>query len=117
MNRHEETPRTDGVSVVRTEVDGDAARVLLVGEIDHGAVGELEAALRRLLGSGVVRFVLDFEHLSFFDSACISALVRARGQAERHGGTLSLANLDRSARRILDLTGLLSTFTVEGETA
>jgi stage II sporulation protein AA (anti-sigma F factor antagonist) len=113
MTRNEGTRESAGVSVVRTVVDGDTARVLLLGEIDHGAVTELDQALHELFDSGVIRLVMDFESLSFFDSACISTLVRARAQAEERGGTLALANLDRYARRILDLTGLLSTFTIE----
>jgi anti-anti-sigma factor len=118
MTRHEGNREPAGGAVVRTEVDGAAARVLLLGEIDHGAVGQLDGAMRELFESGVTRLVMDFAQLSFFDSACISALVRARAQAEQLGGTLALANLDRYARRILDLTGLLTTFTIEenGET-
>ncbi|HKS44064.1 MAG TPA: STAS domain-containing protein [Amycolatopsis sp.] len=116
MTRHEGI-REPGASVVRTVVDGDTARVLLFGEIDHGAVAQLDQALHELLDAGAVRLVMDFENLSFFDSACISALVRARAQAEDRGGTMMLANLDRYARRILDLTGLLSSFTVEEDVA
>ncbi|HET6505018.1 MAG TPA: STAS domain-containing protein [Amycolatopsis sp.] len=113
MTRHEGNRDPAADAVVRTEVAGTAARVLLLGEIDHGAVGHLDAALRELFESGVTRLVMDFAQLSFFDSACISALVRARAQAEERGGTLALANLDRNARRVLDLTGLLAAFTVE----
>jgi anti-anti-sigma factor len=104
-----------GDPVVRTVVAGGTARVLLLGEIDHGAVDQLDEVVRRLLDSGVVRLVMDFENLAFFDSACISALVRARAQAEERGGTVTLANVGRYARRILDLTGLLATFTIEDD--
>ncbi|GHF21925.1 hypothetical protein GCM10017786_65090 [Amycolatopsis deserti] len=102
-------------SVVRTEASGDSGRVLLLGEIDHGAVDQLDQAVEKLLESGAIHLVLDFAGLNFFDSACISALIRAKTSAEERGGTVKLANVDRYARRILDITGLLGSFTIEGE--
>jgi len=102
-------------SVVRTRADGDTGRVLLLGEIDHGAVDQLDQAVEDLLGAGVIHLVLDFDGLNFFDSACISALIRAKTSVEDKGGTMKLANVDRYARRILDITGLLGSFTIEDE--
>jgi anti-anti-sigma factor len=99
--------------VVRSEVAGDTGRIMLLGEIDHAAVEQLDNAVHELLDAGAARLVVDFARLSFFDSACISALVRARVQAEDRGGTVTLANVDPYARRILDITGLLSAFTIE----
>ncbi|NIH78872.1 STAS domain-containing protein [Amycolatopsis viridis] len=115
MTTDEGATRSAGASVVRTEISGDTGRVLLLGEIDHGAVDQLDQAVEELLGSGVVHLVLDFAGLNFFDSACISALIRAKTRAEERGGTVKLANVDRYARRILDITGLLGSFTIEGE--
>ncbi|NIH87478.1 STAS domain-containing protein [Amycolatopsis granulosa] len=115
MTTDEGATRSASASVVRTEISGDTGRVLLLGEIDHGAVDQLDQAVEELLGSGVVHLVLDFAGLNFFDSACISALIRAKTSAEERSGTVKLANVDRYARRILDITGLLGSFTIEGE--
>jgi stage II sporulation protein AA (anti-sigma F factor antagonist) len=100
-------------AAVHTEADG-TARIELLGEVDHSVVDQLDDAMRTAIDSGAQRVVVDFRRLSFFDSACISALVRARAQAEEHGRALALANVDQYARRILDLTGLLPVFTIEG---
>jgi anti-anti-sigma factor len=99
---------------VKVEIAGEIGRIRLVGEVDHTAVEQLDQAVRELLDKAVERLVVDFADLSFFDSACISALVRARAQAEERGGTITLTNVNRYARRILDLTGLSAAFTVEG---
>lgn len=88
-------------------------RIRLLGEIDHSAVQQLDQAVTDVLDQGVDRLVVDFAELSFFDSACISALVRARSQAEARGGTITLANVNRYARRILDLTGLSPVFALD----
>lgn len=100
---------------VRVELTGDVGRIRLFGEIDHTAVEQLDRAVSELLDKGVGHLVVDFGDLSFFDSACISALVRARALAEERDTSITLANVDRYARRILDLTGLSSAFTIEAK--
>lgn len=97
---------------VRTELIGETGQVRLSGEIDHTAVEQLDRAVDDLLDKGVRKLVVDFGELSFFDSACISALVRARARAEEHESSVTLVNVDRYARRILDLTGLSSAFDI-----
>ncbi|HEX3788979.1 MAG TPA: STAS domain-containing protein [Pseudonocardiaceae bacterium] len=91
---------------------GQTGRIVLRGEIDHDVADQLDEAVRTLLDTGARRLVVDFADLSFFDSACIGALVRAHDQTQQCGGELALVNVDRYARRVLDLTGLLSVFTV-----
>ncbi|GHF52178.1 anti-anti-sigma factor [Amycolatopsis bartoniae] len=98
---------------VKAELTGDTGRIKLFGEIDHTAVEQLDQAVSELLGKGVAQLVVDFADLSFFDSACISALVRARGLAQEQDTSITLANVNRYARRILDLTGLSVAFTIE----
>lgn len=100
---------------VKVELADDTGRVKLFGEIDHTAVEQLDRAVSDLLDKGVTRLVVDFADLSFFDSACISALVRARALAEERDSSITLANVNRYARRILDLTGLSAAFTIEAK--
>lgn len=97
---------------VRAEVAGDIGQVRLSGEIDHTAVAQLDHAVEGLLEKGVRELVVDFGELSFFDSACISALVRARAHAEECESSVTLVNVDQYARRLLDLTGLSSAFDI-----
>jgi anti-anti-sigma factor len=102
-----------GSNAYTVRSDATAGRIKLFGEIDHAAVDQFDQAVQELLDDGVERLVVDFDDLSFFDSACLSALVRARSQAEERGGTITLTNVDRYARRILDLTGLSVAFAIE----
>lgn len=97
---------------VRAEVRDGTGRLRLSGEVDHTSVEQLDQAVADLLGEGVHELVVDFGELSFFDSACISALVRARAHAEERGIGMTLVDVDRYARRILDLTGLSSAFDI-----
>jgi stage II sporulation protein AA (anti-sigma F factor antagonist) len=108
---------TGSDSAVRIEASGDTVRIVLLGEVDHSVVDQLDEAMREALATEAEKFVIDFRRLSFFDSACISALVRARAQVEERGGELALANVDQYARRILDLTGLLKVFVIEDSAA
>ncbi|EID55154.1 STAS domain-containing protein [Saccharomonospora xinjiangensis] len=97
-------------------VNNAEGRITLCGEIDHGIVPRFDDALDRLLAEGADRLVIDFDRLSFFDSACISALVRAHARVTERGGTVKLVNVDRYAHRVLQISGLLPLFDIEPET-
>lgn len=110
--REEETIQPSA-NAVKVEAGGETGRIRLLGEIDHTAVEQLDQAVADLLDQGAQRLLVDFADLSFFDSACISALVRARAKAEERGGTITLTNVNKYARRILDLTGLTPVFALD----
>ncbi|WP_243770314.1 STAS domain-containing protein [Amycolatopsis acidicola] len=97
-------------SAVTVESSGRTGRIKLLGEIDHSAVQQLDQAVLELLDGGSEKLEFDFADLSFFDSACISALVRAHSRAHERGGEITLVNVNPYARRILDLTGLADVF-------
>lgn len=105
-------PTHDANSMVRAELVNNEGRVTLIGEIDHGVAPELDEALKKLLSEGADRLVVDFARLSFFDSACISALVRAYSAMSERGGTVTLVNVDRFAYRVLEIAGLLPLFDI-----
>ncbi len=106
-----------GRSTVHVElVSNDEGRITLCGEIDHGVAPQLDDALDHLLTEGADRLVVDFQRLSFFDSACISALVRAHARVTERGGTVKLVNVDQYAHRVLQISGLLPLFDIEPET-
>ncbi|OQO92490.1 anti-anti-sigma factor [Saccharomonospora piscinae] len=99
-------------STVHVELADSEGRVTLTGEIDHGVAPQLDDALTRLLAQDVDRLVVDFARLSFFDSACISALVRAHARMAERDGTITLVNVDEYAYRVLQISGLLPLFDV-----
>lgn len=106
-------PRHVPRSEVHAQILSSEGRVTLAGEIDHGVAPELDAALERVLASGADRLVIDFAELSFFDSACIGALVRAHATVAERGGSVTLVNVDRFAHRVLQIAGLLPLFEIE----
>lgn len=110
---YDENPAQQTSPTVRAELVSDEGRITLSGEIDHGVAPQLDSALERLLSGGAQRLVVDFARLSFFDSACISALVRAHAAITDRGGTMKLVNVDQFAHRVLQIAGLLPLFEIE----
>lgn len=88
------------------------------GEIDLYTVprlrGELAAALG---GGGPVRLIVDLSGVDFCDSTGVNALLAAHRQAQEAGGDLELAGPRPGVRKILQVTGLESVFTVTDDPA
>ncbi|WP_007025842.1 STAS domain-containing protein [Saccharomonospora iraqiensis] len=103
---------TDGGATVRAELVEAEGRVTLSGEIDYGAAPRVDDALHRLLSDGARHLVIDLGELSFFDSACLGALVRAHAGTAERGGTVRLVNVDRHAYRVLQISGLIPLFDI-----
>ena len=100
-------------STVHAELVRNEGFVTLCGEIDHSVTPQLDDALTQLLAEKVDRLVVDFARLSFFDSACIGALVRAHASVTERGETVKLLNVDQYAYRVLQIAGLLPFFDIE----
>ncbi|GGM45752.1 anti-sigma factor antagonist [Longimycelium tulufanense] len=109
----EDTNRTTP-GVAHGRVTGTEAMIVLRGEVDLGSAPQLDNEVARAFDAGARRIVVDFAAVTFFDSACLSALVRAKEAAQARGGDVVLRNVDRYARRILDITGLSEMFVVDG---
>lgn len=89
---------------------GGQVRVSLAGEIDMSSVGTLAhtlAALPRAAPS----LVVDLADVTFLDSTGIAALVIAQRRAVAAGQTFTVVNAQGGVRRVLDITGTLSTLT------
>jgi anti-sigma B factor antagonist len=83
------------------------------GEIDLYTAprlhGELVAALT---GSDPVRLVVDMSGVDFCDSTGMNVLLAAHRRAREDGGDLELACPRPAVRKILQVTGLETVFTV-----
>ncbi|MEU9079558.1 STAS domain-containing protein [Kitasatospora sp. NPDC004745] len=82
------------------------------GEIDLDTAPSLRRALAAALESHR-EVVLDLSEVTFMDCAGLGALVRARNQADRCGGRLSLRGARHRVARLLELTGLHRRLAVE----
>ena len=76
-------------------------------------VNRLEAALDQLIQSGYRHIVLDLAELDFLAAAGLRALVHADTALHAAGGRLTLTNLPRVVRRVLAITALDRTLTID----
>jgi anti-sigma B factor antagonist len=84
--------------------------LVLTGELDVATAPLLRAAVER---AAVERVVLDFDGVTFCDSQGLSVLIKLNNTASARGGQFVLTNLGDFMVRLLDVTGLRPTFTIE----
>src|SRR5712692_5382448 len=83
------------------------------GEIDLYTVPKLQSELTAALEGGKpVRLVVDLSGVDFCDSTGVNVLLAAHRRAREAGGDLELAGPRPAVRRILQVTGLETVFTV-----
>jgi anti-anti-sigma factor len=86
----------EGASTDRVQV------VVLSGELDLAAAPRLRARFDETTSGQAL--VLDFEHVTFIDSAVLKELLRARAELAERDIRLVLAGVGAPVRRLLDLT-------------
>jgi len=81
------------------------ARVVLVarGELDVATVGQLAAAIDEIAGRGFKAIALDLRETSFMDSSGVHLLLE---QTAREDAKVTVIDVSRPVRRVLDLTGV-----------
>lgn len=104
--------RRGGDLCVDVSADATAAEARLRGALDAATAGQLDVVVEQLIRSGCRNLVLDLSELDFLAAAGLHALVRAHTALEAAGGSLTLVKLPRMARRVLDVTGLDTTFVI-----
>jgi anti-sigma B factor antagonist len=83
------------------------------GEIDLYTVPRLQRELASVLQTeGQVRLIVDLSGVDFCDSTGVNVLLAAHRQAREKGGDLELAAPRPAVRKILQVTGLETVFTV-----
>src|SRR5918998_6142446 len=85
--------------------------------IGEGSVA-LRNAIRRLLGEGKNKILMNLAGVGYVDSSGIGELVSSFTAVNKEGGTLKLLNLTQKIQDLLALTKLLTVFDVfenEGE--
>ncbi len=90
----------------------------LAGEIDLYTAPRLQSELTAAMRDAQpARIVVDMSAVEFCDSTGMNVLLAAHRQARERGGDLSLAAPRTAVRKILDVTGLGSVFTVHNDLA
>jgi anti-sigma B factor antagonist len=98
---------------VSSRAEGDRVIVALSGEIDLYTAPRLQSQLAAALNTEhAVRLVVDMSGVDFCDSTGMNVLLGAQRMAREHGGDLELSAPRPAVRKILQVTGLESVFTV-----
>jgi anti-sigma B factor antagonist len=90
---------------------GDVTILDLEGKvtIGEGSVA-LRNAIRRLLGEGKTKILLNLGSVGYIDSSGIGELVSSFTAVNKEGGTLKLLNLTQKIQDLLAITKLLTVF-------
>jgi anti-sigma B factor antagonist len=111
-------PRSGGASVrlvelkISTASQGGHAVVSVYGEVDLYTAPRLQTELAALVRDGVTRLVVDLSGVEFCDSTGMNVLLSAMKRLREQGGSLELAAPRSAVRRILQVTGLDTVFSV-----
>jgi len=100
-------------NVVFERSDRDGRAVLAVtGEIDLAVAARFRQELETLVADSSGPAVVDLSGVGFIDSSGIRELLTARLAAQTAGGELTLLNPSTPCRRVLEVSGVLTEFTV-----
>jgi len=97
---------------VTTRLQDDHTVISVAGEIDLYTAPRLQSELMTALSRSPARLVVDMSGVGFCDSTGINVLLAAHRQARERGGELQLAGPGSATRKVLQVTGLESVFTV-----
>jgi anti-sigma B factor antagonist len=96
-----------------SHADG-AAVLMLAGELDLAADGELRSLIRQALGNPMTRrVVVDVSDVTFAGSTALGALVSLRAGADDLGLEFAMVGVSDRLRRLIALTGLDETFRLD----
>lgn len=91
---------------VEVSRDGEAAVVVLSGELDTATSRFLRTTLGALVEEGVRVVRVRAERLSFVDAAGLGVLIGAARRLREAGGELQLESASRQVSRVVALTGV-----------
>jgi anti-sigma B factor antagonist len=94
--------------------DAAPATVTVEGEVDVATAPALRDELYRLIDQGATEIVVDLSGMDFIDSTGLGVFVGALKRAREGGGGIELRGLKPAARKVFDITGLSSAFTIAG---
>jgi anti-sigma B factor antagonist len=109
--------RASNVRLVELKVtsrpQGEYVVMSVQGEIDLYTVPKLQRELASVLAADdPIRLIVDLSGVDFCDSTGVNVLLAAHRQAREKGGDLELAAPRPAVRKILQVTGLETVFTV-----
>jgi anti-sigma B factor antagonist len=95
------------------EKNGKVLVLGLSGKIDIEGANVFMDKITQILNSGERYVLLDFTDITYINSSGLRALVMAAKQLAGSGGMLVLAGVSEPILKILKMTGLASTFSLQ----
>jgi len=89
--------------------------VSLRGEIDLVVAPDVQARIDEFLLGGSSTVIVDLSQATFLDSIALGVLVGALEQCRDAGGDLHLIVTDPRILKVLEITDLISTFSIHSE--
>jgi anti-sigma B factor antagonist len=96
-----------------SDTDRDAGTLRVSGEIDLISAPRLEQAIRELIDGGVRGLTIDLAGVRFMDSTGLRVLMSCYKRLAEVDGTLVLSAVSEAVRRVIDVSGLQSHFTMK----
>ncbi len=117
VTRHD--PVELSAELLETEVRsvGTHALVALAGELDLSTVGPLYDEFAALAADGICHVALNMAEVTFMDSTGLALLVSEHKRAEAMNGELIIFSPSAELRRLFQLSGLDSYFTIRPKEA
>jgi anti-sigma B factor antagonist len=97
---------------IRTEHDGDACLVTVVGEVDVYTSPMLKGRLVEVIEGGCKRLVIVLDGVGFIDSSGLGVLVGALRRLKERGDDLHLVCTREQVLKIFRITGLDKVFSI-----
>jgi anti-sigma B factor antagonist len=93
---------------IRTSYDGDAATVIVEGEIDLATSTQLNRELDAVLdrAPAPVRLRIDLGAVEFMDTTGVAILLKARRRALEQGCRLTVISTSHALTRLFEITGI-----------
>jgi anti-sigma B factor antagonist len=102
----------DIMSLQMHHLDG-AVYIYAFGELDFASAARLTSAFEAIRPDGPRRVVLDLTGLTFCDAGGVTALLQAHRALRDGGGQLSIRGASGLPRRVLALTGVDRSLSLE----
>jgi anti-anti-sigma factor len=107
----------EAIAAIAVEQEADSTRLVLSGEFDAHTVPRLDDDVTALLDEPPRDLVVDMSEVAFIDSTGLAFLVKLYTHVVvEAGGTMRIERPTSAAHRLLEICGLLETFSVNGGT-
>jgi anti-sigma B factor antagonist len=101
----------DGIDL-KVDRDGTGAVLRVTGEVDLTSAPRLDDEVTALIEGAVTDLTIELKGVSFMDSTGLRVLLKASKMIDSNGGKLQLAQPSDPVKRLLEVSGLDTHFTL-----